>query len=70
MSANSDKATGLAHQVAGKIKQGVGKALGDNNLEAKGAGQEARGKIQKTVGEAKSGVKHVADKVKKAVDDL
>ena len=70
MSANSDKATGLANQAAGKIKQGVGKAIGDKNLKAEGAGQEIRGKIQKTVGDAKSGVKHVADNVKKTVDDI
>ena len=70
MSANSDKATGLANQAAGQIKQGVGKAIGDKNLEAKGVGQETRGKIQKAVGDAKSGVKNVADNVKKAVDDL
>lgn len=70
MSAISDKAKGLANQASGKIKQDVGKAIGDEKLEAKGAGQEVRGKVQQTVGNAKSGVKNVADKVKKSVDDV
>ncbi len=70
MTAVSDKVTGLANQASGKIKQSVGKAISDKNMEANGLGQEARGKIQKAVGDAKSGVKHLANKVKKATDNI
>lgn len=68
MSAISDKAKGLANQASGKVKRAVGRVTGNDNLDAGGIGQETRGKIQKAVGDAKSGVKHVADKVKKSVD--
>ncbi len=68
MGATSDKVSGLANQAAGKVKQGLGRATGNDNLEAEGLGQEVRGKTQKAVGDAKSVVKNVADQFKKSVD--
>ena len=48
---------GAANQVAGKVKQGLGKATND------GRGQDAGGKgnLQKAVGKAKDTVKKAAD---------
>jgi uncharacterized protein YjbJ (UPF0337 family) len=46
MSGNTDKAAGIANEAAGKIKQGVGKAVGSDKLQRKGAGQEAKGDAQ------------------------
>jgi uncharacterized protein YjbJ (UPF0337 family) len=61
MGSTSDKASGIGNQTAGKIKQGVGKATGNDRLEAEGGAQEAKGKVQKAVGETKSAVKEAAD---------
>ena len=43
MSGNTDKAAGIANEAAGKIKQGVGKAVGSDKLQGEGAAQEAKG---------------------------
>ncbi len=63
MSSTTDKAAGLANQAAGNIKQGVGKAVGSDKLQAEGLAQEAKGTAQKAVGNAKDGVKNTADTV-------
>jgi uncharacterized protein YjbJ (UPF0337 family) len=65
MGSTSDKVSGIANKVAGTIKQGVGKAVGSERLEAEGHIQEAKGKVQTAVGDAKSAVK---DGAKKASD--
>ena len=62
MGSTSDKATGLGNEVAGKIKQGVGKAVGSDKLQVEGAGQEAKGAAQKAIGDAKSATKDAANK--------
>lgn len=59
----TDKAKGLANEVAGKVKQAVGRNSDDPNLEAEGAGQEAKGHVQQTVGKAKGTVKDAIDKL-------
>src|ERR1700710_1499706 len=46
MSGTSDKASGLINEVIGKVKQGVGSALGSENLKAKGRIQEGKGQNQ------------------------
>ena len=43
MSGTSDKAAGVANEAAGKVKQGVGSAVGSDKLKADGAAQEAKG---------------------------
>ncbi len=48
MSKNSIE--GAAHQAAGAIKEAAGKALGDKELEAKGATEKALGAVQSEVG--------------------
>ncbi len=62
MSSTSDKAKGMMNEAAGNVKQGVGKAIGNKEMQAKGAVQERKGEAQQTVGKAK-------DSVKKAVDN-
>lgn len=61
MGSTADKAKGMANEAAGKVKQGVGRATGDRDLEAKGAAQELKGKGQKTIGKAKDAVKKAAN---------
>ena len=62
MGSTSDKISGTANEVAGKVKQGLGKATGNNRLRAEGAAQETKGKIQSTIGKAKDAVKGAIDR--------
>ncbi len=63
MSSTTDKIKGAANEVAGSVKQSVGKAVGNTKLEAEGIGQKAKGKVQVAVGDAKSAVKNTVDKL-------
>jgi len=63
MSSTTDKIKGAANQAAGSIKQSVGNATGNANLEAEGAAQKAKGNVQETVGKGKDAVKSVVDKM-------
>lgn len=63
MGSTTDKVTGVANQAGGKIKEGVGKAIGNEQMEAEGEAQQIKGKVQQKVGEAKDAVKDAADKV-------
>jgi uncharacterized protein YjbJ (UPF0337 family) len=62
MGSTSDKVSGLGNQAAGKVKEGVGKATGDAELETEGAAQNLKGKVQKGIGDAKSAVKDAVNK--------
>jgi uncharacterized protein YjbJ (UPF0337 family) len=46
-----DKARGKFHEVKGTVKQKVGRATNNPNLEAEGQGEKVGGKILKKVGE-------------------
>jgi uncharacterized protein YjbJ (UPF0337 family) len=48
-----DKAEGAAHELKGKIKEKVGDAIDDPELEAEGTDEKIGGKIQKKVGDIK-----------------
>ena len=61
MGSTADKASGYANQAAGTIKQGVGKAVGSEELQVKGAVQELKGKAQVAVGDVKETVEEGAD---------
>jgi uncharacterized protein YjbJ (UPF0337 family) len=63
MGSMTDKAKGVANQAGGKIKEGVGKAIGNEQMQVEGLAQQAKGKAQQKVGEAKSAIKDLADKV-------
>jgi uncharacterized protein YjbJ (UPF0337 family) len=62
MGSNTDKIKGAANQAAGAVKQGVGEAVGNPNLEVEGAAQKLKGEVQETVGKAKDAVKKLVDK--------
>jgi uncharacterized protein YjbJ (UPF0337 family) len=57
-SSTQDKAEGKMHQVKGKIKEAVGKVVGNKDLEAEGKGENLGGKVQEKVGD----IKKVLDK--------
>ncbi len=46
-----DKAQGKFHEVKGKVKEKVGRATNNPNLEADGRDEKVGGKVQKKVGQ-------------------
>jgi uncharacterized protein YjbJ (UPF0337 family) len=46
-----DKAKGKFHEIKGKVKEKVGQATNDPNLEAEGQGERIGGKVQKKIGQ-------------------
>ncbi len=65
MGSATDKVAGYANQAIGTVKQGVGKVVGSEQLQVKGAVQELKGKGQVAMGDVKSTLKDGAD----AADD-
>ena len=47
----TDKATGEFHEVKGKVKEKIGRAMNNPDLEAEGRGEKIGGKIQKKIGQ-------------------
>ena len=47
---DKDRVIGSAKVVKGKIKEAVGKAVGDAKLEARGKADKIEGKVQNAVG--------------------
>jgi uncharacterized protein YjbJ (UPF0337 family) len=46
-----DTAEGKMHQVKGKVKETVGKAVGNEDLEAEGKVENLHGKVQEKLGQ-------------------
>jgi uncharacterized protein YjbJ (UPF0337 family) len=76
MGTAAQRGEGVAEQVGGKIKQGIGKVLGNEQMQAEGkakelkgeareesakAAERTKGKIQETVGAIKNRVGAVID---------
>jgi uncharacterized protein YjbJ (UPF0337 family) len=68
MGSTADKASGLANEMAGKAKQGVGNVVGSDKLKSEGAAQELKGAVQKATGDVKAGVKDAANKTADALN--
>jgi uncharacterized protein YjbJ (UPF0337 family) len=47
---DKDRVVGSAKVVKGKVKEAVGKAIGDAKLEAEGKADKIEGKVQNAVG--------------------
>jgi uncharacterized protein YjbJ (UPF0337 family) len=54
---DKDRIKGSAEQIKGRMKEAVGKALGDTKLEADGKTDKAVGKVQNAVGGLKDAVR-------------
>lgn len=52
-SSNQDKVEGTGKDIKGKIKEGVGKAVGNERLQAEGQIDQAEGAVQKKAGDVK-----------------
>jgi len=63
-SSTTDKIKGMANEAAGNVKQGVGKAVGSEKMQAEGLAQEAKGEAQQAVGKTKDAVKDTADRLR------
>jgi uncharacterized protein YjbJ (UPF0337 family) len=59
---DDDRIKGSATNVGGKIKEGAGKALGDEKMKREGQADQVEGRVQNAVG----GVK---DKAREKLDD-
>ncbi|MDB5860033.1 MAG: CsbD family protein [Ramlibacter sp.] len=57
---NKDQVKGVSKEATGEVKEHVGRALGDKELEAKGHAKEMEGKLQKKLGDTKEAVKDTA----------
>lgn len=62
-SAIADKISGTADTAIGNVKQGIGKLVGSEKLQAEGLAQEAKGEALKATGATKQAVNDGADKV-------
>lgn len=62
MGSTADKISGKANGLTGQARQGVGKAVGNDEMQAKGLAQEAKGGAQQMKGDVKDGIKNVVDK--------
>ena len=54
---DNDRVKGSAKIVKGKIKQAVGKAVGDAKLESEGKADKIEGKVQNAVGGLKDAIR-------------
>jgi uncharacterized protein YjbJ (UPF0337 family) len=55
---HKDEAKGAAKDVKGSIKEGVGKATGNDRMAAEGAADRVAGKVQKGVGSLKDAARN------------
>lgn len=66
---NKDEVEGKFDQAKGAVKEGVGRAVGDDEMEAEGSADRAGGKLQEGYGEVKrkvgDAVKDVGDAIRK-----
>lgn len=54
---DKDRIVGAAKEIKGKVKQTVGKAVGDAKLEAEGRASKLKGKVQNAIGGLKDTLK-------------
>lgn len=59
---HKDEAKGAAKDISGSVKEAVGKATGNERLEAEGVGERVEGKVQKGVGSLKDAARDVLKK--------
>jgi len=59
---NDDRVEGAAKNIGGKIKEGVGKAVGDTKLRREGQVDQVKGRAQNAVGGIKDAAREKLDK--------
>jgi uncharacterized protein YjbJ (UPF0337 family) len=63
MSNQADRGEGKAEELGGKIKRGVGKAIGNEQMEAEGAVKEVKGQARQEEAKGKERVKGKVEEV-------
>jgi uncharacterized protein YjbJ (UPF0337 family) len=58
---DDDRTKGAAKNVGGKVKEGLGKVLGDEKLKREGQADQVTGEVQNTVGGVKDAVRDKQD---------
>jgi uncharacterized protein YjbJ (UPF0337 family) len=66
MAGKQEHAEGAWDKTKGKVKEGVGNATGNEDMEAEGKSDQTKGKVKEAWGDAKD----AADKVKDSVKDV
>jgi len=64
-----EQISGKADKLKGKMKQGIGKATNNPNLQGEGVVDETKGKVKEAYGDVKSAIKHPDKKAGSDVDD-
>ncbi|WP_394763749.1 CsbD family protein [Phenylobacterium sp.] len=59
---HKDQVEGAAKDISGSVKEGIGKATGNDRLAAEGAGERVAGKVQKAVGSVKDAAREALKK--------
>lgn len=54
---DQDRIEGAAKNMGGKVKEGLGKATGDEKLKAEGRADQVEGKVQNAVGGVKDAMR-------------
>jgi uncharacterized protein YjbJ (UPF0337 family) len=52
-SSTRDKVEGAVKEATGKLKEKIGKAMGDSRMRARGTAEKVGGKVQRKVGDIK-----------------
>lgn len=65
---NTDNTKGNLDKLTGKIKETVGSATGNTELEAEGKLQQVKGSAQDSLGHAKDAGHHLGESVKKVTE--
>ena len=55
---HKDQIKGAAKDAAGSVKEGIGKATGNDRMAAEGAAERVAGKVQKGVGDVKNAARN------------
>jgi uncharacterized protein YjbJ (UPF0337 family) len=66
---NKDQVKGRAEEVKGNIKEGVGKAVGNDRLRGEGVADQVAGKTQAGYGDAKEKATAVIDRTVGRADE-
>ncbi len=54
---DQDRSEGSMKNIKGRVKEGLGKALGDTKMESEGKMDKAEGRIQNTIGGMKDSLR-------------
>ena len=59
---DDDRVEGAARNVGGKIKEGVGKAVGDEKLKREGQADQVKGRAENAIGGIKDAAREKLDR--------